>query len=106
MKKTLLLLAFCFTCATLALAQSAPVLPNTPQPTVMAEHPLHASQHAMGVETSLLSGTGSSYTYAQGERPLWEFGPSDKRETPLGDVAREYRKDHAVVRKASVSVEK
>lgn len=106
MKTTLLLSIFCFACATAACAQTASVLSNTPQPTVMADHPLHASQHAMGAETSLLSADASTYTYAQGERPLWEFGSSAKRETPLGDVARAYRKDHAVVRKASISVEK
>ena len=106
MKTTLLLSAFCFVCATAACAQSAGVLSGTAQPLVMTEHPEHASQHAMGEESSLLAGFVSPYTYAQGERPLWEFGSSARRETPLGDVARAYRKDHVLVRKASISVEK
>lgn len=106
MKTTLFLTVFFLACATAACAQSAPVLPNNPQPMVMTEHPVHAAQHAMGEESSLLGGAVSAYTYAQGERSLWEFGPSAKRETPLGDVARAYRKDHAVVRKAEIVVEK
>jgi hypothetical protein len=84
--------ALCFLCATAAFGQNAPVLSNNPQLTEVPDHPQHASQHAMGQESSLL-GT-SSYTYAQGERPLWEFG-TDKHETPLGDIARAYRKERA-----------
>jgi hypothetical protein len=53
----------------------------------------------MGQEVSLF-GPISAYTYAQGERPLWEFGSSDKREIPLGDIARAYRKGHVIDRKA------
>lgn len=104
MKTTLLLSTFCLVFAAAACAQSASVLSNTPQPTVMSEHPMHASQHAMGDETSLLG--ASAYTYAQGERPLWEFGSSAPREMPLGDVARAYRKNHEAERKAAIVVEK
>src|SRR5580658_4453157 len=52
------------------------------------DHPMHAEQHDLRPEVSLIG--GNAYTYAQGERPLWEFG-SDRVERPLGDVAREYR---------------
>jgi hypothetical protein len=76
---------------------------STPQPLEMADHVQHASQHAMAQETSLLG--NSSYAYAQGERPLWEF-PSDKQETPLGDVARAYRKEHAATAKAVKTLDK
>src|SRR5208337_3290014 len=73
-----IIVAFCLLCATAAVGQTARFLSNNPQ---------HASEHAMATETSLFGAT-SAYTYAQGERPLWEFGSSDKHEVPLGDVAR------------------
>ncbi len=43
-----------------------------------------------------------SITIAQGERPFSDFAPvSEPRDTrPLGDVAREYRQQHAAVPKA------
>jgi hypothetical protein len=102
MKTTIIV--FCLLCASAAFAQSAPVLSNQSQPVVMADHPQHAYQHAMGTESSLL-GT-SSYSSAQGEVPLSELGSAPKYETPLGDVARAYRKDHAVVPKAAKVLEK
>lgn len=89
--------AFCLLFATASFGQTASVLSNVPQPTVIPEHPQHASQHAMAPENSLL-GT-SAYSYAQGEQPVVEFG-SLKQETPLGDVARAYRKGHVVDKKA------
>lgn len=90
--KTILFSLFFF-CATTAFAQNGGgVLSNIPQPMTMVEHPLHASQHAMGQETSLLD--TSVYSYAKGEVPLAELG-SIEYETPLGDVARAFRKEHA-----------
>jgi hypothetical protein len=62
------------------------VYTNTVQ---IADHPQHADQHDLRQEVSLLGSNGVSS--AHGERPLWEFG-SEKAETPLGDVARYYRK--------------
>jgi hypothetical protein len=88
--------AFCFLgflCATAAFGQTAPVLTNNPQPVQMQEHVQHASEHAMAQETSLLS--TSTYTYAQGERPLSDFEGTLKPEVPLGDIARAYRKERA-----------
>ena len=82
-----------------AFSQNAPVLTNLPQPFQMQDHPLHASEHAMAKETSLLS-SASPYTYAQGEVPLAELG-SPIYHVPLGDLAREARKEHANVRKAA-----
>jgi hypothetical protein len=102
MKTTIIV--FCLLWATAAFAQSAPVLSNTPAPVVMAEHPGHASEHAMAQETSLLSGL-SPYTYAKGEVPLSELG-SLPYETPLGDVARAYRKEHADAAKATIVLDK
>ncbi|MGD1021442.1 MAG: hypothetical protein ABR880_01585 [Candidatus Sulfotelmatobacter sp.] len=94
-----LIIAFCLLCATAAVGQTATVLSNNPQPTILPDHPQHAAEHAMATETSLF-GANSAYTYAQGERPLWEFGSSDKHEVPLGDVARAYRQGHIIDRKA------
>ncbi|MGB8911437.1 MAG: hypothetical protein WCC85_04135, partial [Candidatus Sulfotelmatobacter sp.] len=95
--------ALCIFCATAAFGQtSASVLSNTPQPTIVPDHPQHASQHAMAQESSLL-GT-SAYSYAEGEQPVVDFG-SLKQETPLGDVARAYRKGHVLEKKAVVVLE-
>ncbi len=94
----------CFFCASAAFAQtSAPVLTNAPQPLAMAEHIEHASEHPLAHESSLLS--SSSYTYAQGEQPLAQFGTLPY-ETPLGDIARAYRKEHATAVKAVIVLEK
>lgn len=81
-------------CTTSAFGQSAPVLSNNPQVTQMSEHPQHAEVHAMAPETTLLG--PNPYTYARGEQPLSEYGSSPAYETPLGDVARAYRKQHGV----------
>jgi hypothetical protein len=98
MKTTLFLL--CFFCATAALGQSfAPAaLSNEAQPLQMLSHPAHASQHAMAPEQTLLD--NSDYVYAQGERPLWEVALPASRTTPLGDVARILRQEHATAKKA------
>ncbi len=98
------IIVFCLLCATAAFAQNGPILSNTPAPVVMAEHPLHASEHALATETSLFGGM-SPYTYAKGEVPLAELG-SLPYETPLGDVARAYRKEHAEAPKATVVLDK
>jgi hypothetical protein len=100
MKITLCVL--CFFCATAAFAQSAPILSGQPAPIQMIEHPEHAMQHAMALETSLLG--SSSYSYAQGEQPLAQFGTL-KQETPLGDVARAYRKERATTAKPTKVME-
>jgi hypothetical protein len=92
--------AFCFFCATAAFGQVGSVLSNNPQPTELPEHPAHASQHAMADSTNL-RGSGD-YSVGQGEQPLWEFGPV-KEEPSLGEVARAYRKDHEMAKKATVT---
>jgi hypothetical protein len=71
------------------------------------DHPQHAEQHAMAPEHSLVGGGSDTYTYAQGERPLWEFGPVAKEPpTPLGDVARAVRQEKLAARKAQIVFEK
>jgi hypothetical protein len=92
-----------FFCATSAFAQNAPVLTNTSQPLQMSDHVQHASEHSMAQESSLL-GT-SSYTYAKGEQPLADLGTLPY-ETPLGDVARAYRKEHATAARAAIVLDK
>ncbi len=86
--KTTLFVLFIF-CSAAAFGQAA-VLSNQPQVVQSPSHPLHAETHPMATESPLVGGGG--YTYAQGERPLWEFGPVSQP-TPLGDVARAYRKE-------------
>ena len=43
----------------------------------------------------------SSETVAHGERPAFEI-PGLPQPRPLGDVARDYRKEHAKVKKATI----
>lgn len=97
--------AVCFLCllgvTTAAFGQS--VLNSQAQPLQMTGHPEHASEHALGNETSLFG--SSPYSYAKGEVPLWELA-SPIYHTPLGDVAREVRKEHATLPKATRVFEK
>jgi hypothetical protein len=104
--KTTLLLLFLI-CATAAFAQSGAsvgVLSGQVAPMQMTDHPQHASQHDLAQTQDLLE--HSSYNYAQGERPMWEFGSMLPPPTPLGDVARAYRKEHASDKKAQIIWEK
>jgi hypothetical protein len=91
--KIILATFFCILCAHAAVAQTAGVLSNTPAPIQMVDHPLHAAEHEMRMETSLLSAV-SPYSYAQGEVPLADLG-SLIYETPLGDLARACKIEHA-----------
>jgi hypothetical protein len=68
------------------------------------DHPQHADMQAMATEHFLVG--GGSVTYAQGERPLWEFGPFSAPPTPLGDVARAYRREKLASKKAEIVFEK
>lgn len=101
--KTTLCLIFLL-CATAAFAQSAPVLSNQASIIQIPDHVQHASQHDLAQSESLLE--QSAYTYAQGERPLWEFGPVGPPPVPLGDLARAARKEHAHDKKAQIIWEK
>lgn len=101
MKTTLLIITIL--CSAAAFGQSA--ISNNPQPMQIMGHPEHASQGAMATEHSLVGGGSSTYSYAQGERPLWEFGEI-KEQTPLGDVARSLRKEKLSAKKAEIIFEK
>jgi hypothetical protein len=102
--KTTFFVLFIF-CAAAAFGQTASVLPNQPQVISIPEHVEHASQHEMAREQPLVGGNADTYTYAQGERPLWEFGPVSQP-TPLGDVARAYRREKLGFKKAEIRLDK
>jgi hypothetical protein len=96
--KVTLFLVFCLVCVTGAFGQSAGAAYM--QSTYVApDHPMHAAAEPMGQMQSLFAGSG--VTIAQGELPLWEVAPKHK-EIPLGDTAREERKEHATAKKARV----
>jgi hypothetical protein len=86
--------------------QVAASISNQPQPIMMPSHPMTAQQHSLAMEQSLVGGGPSTYAYAQGERPLWEFGPSLPPPVPLGDVARAVRKEKATAKKSEFVFEK
>ena len=100
MKITLFLM--CFLCATAAFGQSVAGtagLSAQPQIVEFYSHPQHAAQLPMALEQNLLITSG--FTHAHGERPLWEAAP-DSYATPLGDVARFLKKEHATAKKADI----
>lgn len=63
-----------------------------PQMLSMQEHPLHASQTPLAQDQDLLE--HSTILYERGERPLWEV-MQERPTTPLGDIARALRQEHA-----------
>jgi hypothetical protein len=93
------LFALFFLFGTAALGQVAGYLSNEPQILQIPSHPQHAARQPMGQE-QYLTETVNGYTYAKGERPLWDL-LSAASVVPLGDVARTLRKEHASARKAS-----
>jgi hypothetical protein len=74
-------------------------LSNQPQIFDIPSHPERASRQALAQEQSLLD--PSTTTSAKGERPLWDVPKQQVTYVmPLGDVARFYRKQHEVAKKA------
>lgn len=102
MKITLFVL-FILVAAT-AFGQLPGAISGEPQMLQVPDHPQHADQHAMASEHSLVG--GGSVTYAHGERPLWEFGSPLPEPAPLGNVARAFRKEKLVLKKAQIVFEK
>ncbi len=96
MKKTLFLL--CLLSTTAAFAQLGASISSQPQVYQSPSHPAHASYAPMSQEQTVLGGT--SYFYAQGERPLSEF--PQPAAVSLGTIARELRQQHAQLKKARV----
>lgn len=91
----LTLIAFFVFCASSAFGQG--IINANPQPLEFGDHAAHASQHDLASPQNILQ--DSAYSYAHGERPLWEFGSSIVP-VPLGDIARAYREQHASAKKA------
>ena len=96
---------FCVVCTTGSFGQNVvggsaaqSTISSQPQPIQMVSHPEHATLQPLAAEQNLLG--NSTYSYARGERPLWEVAPV-KIVAPLGDTARNLRKEHAVAKKAT-----
>jgi len=92
-------------CCSNACAQAAGSLSSVAQPIQISDHPQHAEPHEMAVERPLVGQGPNTYTYAQGERPLWEF-PNPEQAAPLGDIARAFRQKKLAVKKATTIMEK
>ncbi len=103
--KTTLFVLFILCAAAAGAQQAASVIPNQPQPAVFTDHPMHAEPHGMATESPIAGTTAEAYSYAQGEQPLWQFGPISEP-VPLGDVARAYRNQKSVAKKSAVVLEK
>ena len=99
-----LLFAVIFLAATAAFGQAGSISSQV-APLRIADHAQHASLAPMASEHPLVGGAADNCSYAHGERPLWEFGPVSQP-TPLGDVARAYRKEKLAAKKAEVVYEK
>ena len=101
MKNCLLLIGLCAFSAVGASAQllGSNFLNGEPQMLVLADHPQHATQVGLAQPQDLLEHTG--YTYAQGEVPLWEVMPPPTPAPPLGDVARAFKEEHALSKRAT-----
>ena len=104
MKNALLVVMIVFA-GSACFGQVASAIPSQPVILQMSSHPMQAEQHAMATERSLVGGGSNTYSYAQGERPLWEFGPVSEP-VPLGDVARAVRKEKLTAKKAEFVFEK
>jgi hypothetical protein len=107
MKTTIfvMLVACIALCSSGASAQVPGSISSQPQMVYVPEHVQHAEQHSLATERPLVGST-DTYSYAQGERPLWEFGPMLPPPTPLGDVARSFRKDKLTAKKAEIVFDK
>jgi hypothetical protein len=95
-----MIFAACFLYTTVAFGQVGGSISGRAQPLSFDSNPQHASWQPLADSQSLFSGSGTTYTYAQGERPLWEVAEK-KVEVPLGDSARALRKEHEIVKKSA-----
>lgn len=99
--KTLLVVS-CLLFTTAAFGQAAAgayTLDSQPRAISVQSHPLTATAQPMGTSQNLLGTSG--YTSARGERPLWEVAVK-RVEVPLGDIARDLRKEKAAAKKATI----
>jgi hypothetical protein len=91
-------LLFIFGVAAASAQVAGGALSAQPQIFEIPSHPQRAAQQALGREESLLETL--TITSAKGERPLWEAPQQVTYVMPLGDVARLFRKEHEVAKKA------
>ena len=97
MKKSLLI--FCLFSTSAAFGQYyATHLDAQPQVYHAPDHPAYATYAPMRQERGITG--GGTTLYAQGERPASDFPQAAT--VPLGDTARELKKQHALVKKARV----
>jgi hypothetical protein len=102
MKTLFSILAICILGSASASAQAmlnGPMTNFQPQMLSIQDHPEHAAQVGMAPEQDLLE--HQTILYERGERPLWEV-MQGVHATPLGDVARALREQHAGAPKAVV----
>lgn len=94
--KTMFLMVFLLL-ASAAFGQSyVGYLNSEPQVYHAPDHPAHASYAAIAQETNIAG--GGSVSIATGEKPASDFPQAIAM--PLGDAARELKKQHAQVKKA------
>lgn len=98
MKKTLLVLCLLSTTAAFAQYYGGGSINSQPQMYESPSHPAHADYAPMSQERSVLA--SSSYSSAQGERRASDFPQAEA--VPLGTFAREFRKEHAQLKKSRV----
>ncbi len=98
MKTTLFLLCLLFAPAALAQYYSAGHIDSQPVIYEGPSHPEHAAYAPMRSEQSVIAST--SYSSAQGERPASDFPQAEG--VPLGTYAREWKKQHAHLKRSSV----
>jgi hypothetical protein len=101
---SILVLGMCVFCAVSAFGQAnfGSAMSGPEEGFQMPDHPQVAAQHAMGQGIDLREASQS--VSDRGEIPLWEameMMPS-RRVTPLGDLARAIRKEHAAMPKAVI----
>lgn len=92
MKTTLFLLCLLF--ATAAFGQSYPSMSAIE----FGSHDMHAAPMPMSSSNDLLGGYG--VVIGHGEVPLADVPLPPKHEVPLGDIARQARKEHLTAKKA------
>jgi hypothetical protein len=100
-----ILLASIILCSAAAFGQATTGGAVRVQPLQFDNNPQHAERMPMAVEHPLVGAGLDTYSVASGERPLWEFGPVSTP-VPLGDVAREFRKEKLTAKKAQITFEK
>jgi hypothetical protein len=95
--KKILLMIVCLLLTSAAFGQyGASHFDSQPQVYHAPDHPLHAFYTALGQGQGIVG--GGSVNFAQGDRPVSDFPQAAV--LPLGDAARELKKQHAQVKKA------